>query len=253
MNDLIKRGSKTAKDGFQNEHDVIEKFNNWQKEDIAKQWLEAMNYNLNEIEHVVAHKITGSFKADVQVQINVEIKLKKLLDVQNLQVKLVSNPNGFNQIDKRWVDKYTELWNIPSDVVRVFKLYTGEIIPYISDAKDKRRMFVDEFTQEEQSILLNFIEQNKSLIISDILKGRGQFAAEWMLVILKIKEQEVRWALKPMNFCLNLFGNGEVEITKQGNIKIGKITIQRKGGDGGRKTAQMLQFKINPCLLFDKI
>ena len=54
-----------------------------------------------------------------------------------------------------------------------------------------------------------------------------------------------------MNFCLNLFGNGNVEITKQGSIKIGKITIQRKGGDGGRKTAQMLQFKINPCLIFD--
>ena len=27
--------------------------------------------------------------------------------------------------------------------------------------------------------------------------------------------------------------------------------MQRKGGDGGRKTAQMLQFKINPALLFE--
>ena len=25
----------------------------------------------------------------------------------------------------------------------------------------------------------------------------------------------------------------------------------RKGGDGGRDTAKMLQFKINPALLFD--
>jgi hypothetical protein len=71
-----------------------------------------------------------------------------------------------------------------------------------------------------------------------------------MLVILKIKEEELKWALKPINFCLNLFGNGEVCITKQGSIKIGNITVQRKGGDNGRKTAQMLQFKINPCLLF---
>ncbi len=60
-----------------------------------------------------------------------------------------------------------------------------------------------------------------------------------------------KWTLKPMNFCLNLFGNGEVCLTKQGSIKIGNITVQRKGGDAGRKTAQMLQFKINPCLLFD--
>jgi hypothetical protein len=29
------------------------------------------------------------------------------------------------------------------------------------------------------------------------------------------------------------------------------MDMQRKGGDGGRKTAQMLQFKINPAELFE--
>lgn len=28
--------------------------------------------------------------------------------------------------------------------------------------------------------------------------------------------------------------------------------MQRKGGDGGRETAKMLQFKINPALLIAK-
>ncbi len=83
------------------------------------------------------------------------------------------------------------------------------------------------------------------------MKGRGKFSAEWMLVAQKT-EHEARWILKPINYCLNFFGNGKVEITKRGNFKIGKITMQRKGGDGGRKTAQMLQFKINPAELFDK-
>ena len=68
---------------------------------------------------------------------------------------------------------------------------------------------------------------------------------------MKIQQDDMIWALKPMNVCLNLFGNGNTTITKQGNIKIGNITVQRKGGDAGRKTSQMLQFKINPCLLFD--
>lgn len=57
--------------------------------------------------------------------------------------------------------------------------------------------------------------------------------------------------IKPMNVCLNHFGNGIIKITKQGNFKIGKITMQRKGGDNGRNTANMLQFKINPAELFD--
>jgi hypothetical protein len=251
MIDLIKLGSTTAKNGFKNENDVIDIFNNWKVDPLAQQWLKEMKYNLNEIEYVKAEKIKGSFKADVQVQINVEIKLKKVLDVQNLQVKLVSNKNGFNQIDKRWVDKYKELWNISEEITNLLKHFTGEKPPFIKNSKDERRMFIDEFSKEQQEKIINFFKENQTLIVSDILKGRGQFSAEWMLVILKIKEKEIKWALKPMNFCLNLFGNGEVEITKQGNLKIGKITLQRKGGDGGRKTAQMLQFKINPCLIFE--
>jgi len=54
-----------------------------------------------------------------------------------------------------------------------------------------------------------------------------------------------------MNFCMNYFGNGEIEITERGNFKIGRITMQRKGCDGGRETAKILQFKINPAELFN--
>ncbi len=63
-------------------------------------------------------------------------------------------------------------------------------------------------------------------------------------------DKKTRWLLKPMNYCLNYFGNGEVIISPRGTIKIGKITMQRKGGDGGRPTANMLPFKINPAELF---
>ncbi len=240
-------GSQTAKNGFLNEDDIVEKFNNWILDEDAQKWLLIMEYQLNNIEYVKAVKLSG-YKTDVQVQVT--IKLKDVIDAQNLQVKLVSNPKGFNQIDKRWVDKYVEMWNIPLDIISIFKKYTGEIEPTISNPKDNRRMFANEFTIDEQKKILDWLNKNKSLIVSDILKGRGQFSAEWMLVAQKV-EKNSRWILKPMNFCLNHFGNGTIEITKQGNFKIGKITMQRKGGDNGRETAKMLQFKINPAELFD--
>jgi hypothetical protein len=73
-----------------------------------------------------------------------------------------------------------------------------------------------------------------------------------MLVILKSKENDIiQWALEPINKVLNHFGNGEISITPKGSFKIGNITIQRKGGDNGRPTANMLQFKINPAELVD--
>jgi len=247
MNKEQLKGPQTAKNGFFNEDDIVSKFNNWIFDEDAQKWLLIMEYDFSKIEYVKAVKLSG-FKTDVQVQITV--KLKKAIDVQNLQVKLVSNPKGFNQIDKRWVDKYVEMWNIPADISTILKRYTGEIKPNVLTPKDKRRMFANEFTEKEQSDILLWLNNNQSLIVSDILKGRGQFAAEWILVAQKTK-LDSRWILKPMNFCLNFFGNDNVEMTERGNFKIGKITMQRKGGDGGRNTANMLQFKLNPAELFE--
>jgi len=250
---LINRGSTTAKNGFKNETFVVEEFNNWKESELSQSWLKAMNYNLDEIESVNATKVKGSYKADVQVAINIEIKLTNLTDIQNLQVKLVSNPKGFNQIDKRWLKSYKELWDIPSDVYELLQYFTGEKKPKIDNPRDERRMFADELSKEEQQLLLNFLNDNKTLIVNDILKGRGKFSAEWMLVILKLKDVEsIQWALEPINKVLNHFGNGEVRITPRGSFKIGNITVQRKGGDNGRETANMLQFKINPAELIDK-
>ena len=232
-------GSQIAKNGFLNEDNIVDKFNNWLTDEDAQKWLLIMEYQIIDIEYVKAVKLSNH-KTDVQVQVT--IKLKEVIDVQNLQVKLVSNPKGFNQIDKRRVDKYVERWNIPQQIVSILKKYTGEIEPNIQNPKDKRRMFANEFSLNEQENFLNWLNENKTLIVSDILKGRGQFSAEWMLVAQKVKENS-RWILKPMNLCLNHFGNG--------NFKIGRITMQRKGGDNGRETAKMLQFKINPTELFD--
>ncbi|MBC6400089.1 MAG: type II restriction endonuclease [Ekhidna sp.] len=245
--DLIKRGSQTAKDGFKNEDDIIKKFNNWKQDKESQLWLILMNYKISEIEYVEAVKISG-YKTDVQVQVT--IKLKKAIDIENLQVKLVSNPKGFNQIDKRWVNKYAEMWNIPATVISILKRYTGEEVPTIDNPKDERRMFANEFSKKEQKLVIDWLSKNQSLIVSDTLKGRGKFAAEWMLVAQK-NSTNACWILKSMNFCMNYFGNRDIKITKRGNFKIGKITMQRKGGDGGRETSKMLQFKINPTELFN--
>jgi len=249
-NDLIKLGSETAKGGFRNEKDVIVRFNNWTKDEVAQKWLKAMGYKISDIEYVKALKVRGQYKADIQVRVRIIIKLKSQEDLQNLQVKLVSNPQGFNQIDKRWVDKYVELWDIPEDVTKILKLFTGEIKPTKKGLKDKRRMLLSEMDKNDQDKIVSFFKNNKILIVSDLLKGRGEFSADWVLVILKFNA-ESKWMLKSINEAMNLFGNGDVRITSQGSLKIGKIGMQRKGGDAGRDTSKMLQFKINPVELFN--
>lgn len=251
MNKKQKIGSEIAKKGFKNEEDVVFKFNNWISDKVAQEWLKAMGYNLIEIDYVKAIKIKGSYKTDVQVQVT--IKLKNAIDCENLSIKLVSNAHGFNQIDKREIDKYVEIWNIPKDIEKILKLFTGKIKPSSNiKLKDPRRMFLTEMCIDDQNKVINFFQKNKILIISDIIKGRGKFAVDWMLVILKKNKQSYESTLKDINSVMNIFSQGDIRITSKGSLKIGEIGMQRKGGDNGRDSANMLQFKVNPCLLFNK-
>ncbi|MBR8465140.1 type II restriction endonuclease [Campylobacter sp. faydin G-140] len=244
----VKLGSKTAKDGFKNEQHIADKFNNWEIDNEGRDWLIIMGYNLERIDYVKAIVISG-YKSDLNVK--VQVKLKDALDIENIQVKLVSNKKGFNQVDKRWLKSYNELWNIPSDIYKILQYFTGELKPYKNNVRDNRRMFMDELTEEEINLVLNWLNDNKLLIISDILKGRGEFSAEWVLVAQKL-EENARWILKNINEVINYyFADGKVEISPRGSIKLGKVTIQRKGGDNGRLSANMLQFKIDPTELFD--
>lgn len=245
---LVQLGSRTAKRGFKNERDIAKKFNQWETDEDAQDWLEIMGYALKKIEKVKAVIITGGHKTDVQVQ--VKIYFKEAIAIENLSVKLVSNPQGFNQVDKRWVDKYVKMWNIPKDIAIALKLFTGETKPVRKSLRDPRRMFLDEMDIKTQKLIVDFFSKNKILVVSDILKGNDEFPVSWIMAVLKKKNQKPEWILRHINYVLNTFGSGDVRITTQGSLKIGKITMQRKGGDAGRETSKMLQFKINPMELF---
>src|SRR5206468_7572666 len=85
--------------------------------------------------------------------------------------------------------------------------------------------------------------------LHDLFAGDGPHAANWVMVALKSTDKP-RWVLRTDADTIKFFGEGKIEITSRGNLKIGRITMQRKGGDAGRDTAKMLQFKINPALVF---
>lgn len=247
MKDLVELGSQTAKNGFKNEQDICDKFENWKQDCEAQKWLTIMQYDLDEIEYVKAVVLHG-YKADVNVQ--VQIKLKSAVDTENIQVKLVSNARGFNQVDKRWLRNYREMWDIPDNVYVALQHFTGELKPYIDNPRDSRRMFLDEMNEKDRNLILDWFSNNKTLILSDIIKGRGQFSAEWVLVAQKI-ESDARWVLKNINQALQHYSIGEVCMSPRGSICIGRVTVQRKGGDGGRESANMLQFKLDPTELFE--
>ncbi|HQU93166.1 MAG TPA: hypothetical protein PLK77_12755, partial [Pyrinomonadaceae bacterium] len=182
--------------------------------------------------------------ADVEVIVKTKAGKEKK---EGVSIKLVSSPNGFNQVDKRWLRQYVKLWSMPKDVEAALKLFLGEVPPD-KPTRVANRMFLNELDPAAQKAVVDFFTANKDRIVSDLIAGDGIHAAGWIMVAFKATSN-TRWALKSTDAAAAFFGEGKVEITRAGNLKIGRVTMQRKGGDGGRETAKMLQFKINPALL----
>jgi hypothetical protein len=237
-------GSSTARAGFKNEDEICYKFNNWRTDADAQRWLRAMNYPVSEIESISATKPHGE-KADVEVK----IKTRSSEKTEGISIKLVSTSNGFNQIDKRWLSRYVKMWRMPADVESALKLFVGEAAP-IKPGRAVDRMFLNELEPDMQKAVISFFETHRSEIVSDLFQGDGPHAAGWVMVAYKATPN-TRWALKRVDDVIRFYGEGPVVMTSGGNLRIGRITMQRKGGDAGRETAKMLQFKINPALLID--
>lgn len=242
--DKVALGSTTAKGGFQNEDEIREKFNNWKADKDSRAWLKGMGHDLVQIQQVTAHKPHG-YKADVEVV--VAMKTQKVTD--RISIKLVSSTKGFNQIDKRWLKNYGQMWKMPPDVLAGLKLYLGESPPN-GPSRRKDRMYLDELPTSQRDAIIQFFEAHKDEIISDLIAGDGPHSANWFMVTQKA-DNDPRWVIRPMADVVQFFADGPVQMTRAGNLKIGRVSMQRKGGDNGRETAKMLQFKMNPALIFD--
>ena len=268
-------GSMTAKGGFINEADICDKFVDYKNDSEAKTWLSIMGYNPKKIEKIFAVQIpvrinlekaislgiseekydeTIKFKkADIQVR--VEIIIDNILHIENISLKKSNKSAGFNQIDKRSVLTYQQTWKFNDNISKWLRLFTGDILPAeilskqeLKGIKDKRRLYLYEIPEKELKNIIQFFQDNKTLIISDILRGRGGLSAEWFLVTRKSNDDAVDWILKDINTVCNFYSQGSVEISPRGSLHIGRITMQRKGGTPDPTS---LQFKINPLALFE--
>lgn len=273
-------GSQTAKGGFTNEHNVVAKFNDWKNDSDAQSWLEIMGYELNKVDSVSAIQIPTKIKKSdaakygvtefeyekfvkfkkADVQIKLLIQIGEILKIENLSLKKANANADFNQIDKRSVSNYQEMWNFDAEVALWLKLFSGELLAknysYLFQnqiLREEKRIFIDEMPPTIQDKILSFFNKNRMLIVADILKGRGSLSANWILVTRHKEEQGLQkldWILKDMNIAMNFYAQGEVKITKNGSLKIAKFSMQRKGGT---PDPTKLQFKFSPCDLFELI
>jgi len=271
-------GSKTAKGGFANEKAICKKFNSWRKDIEAQEWLNIMGYDIKKLNSVKAIQIPTHIKKidlskfevkeeeeeyeqfvrfkKADAQIRIIIMIGNILKIENLSLKKANSDADYNQIDKRTVEVYQEIWNFDDEIAFWLKLFTGELDPKrysrktgIKKFKDKRRLFLNEMPEIIQKKIINFFKKNRIMVISDIIKGRGGLSADWMLITkFNSKNKTTTWTLKDINVAMNFFGSGEICVSPRGSLHIGKVTMQRKGGT---PDPTKIQFKMKPCQLFE--
>ncbi len=269
-------GSVTAKGGFMNEADICAKFIDYQNDNEAKIWLALMGYNPEKIQKLFAAQIPVRInrekaislgvsskkyeesikfkKADIQIRI--EITIDNTLYIENISLKKANKSAGFNQVDKRPVLTYQKIWGFSDDIAKWLRLFTGDILPNevlpkeeLNKIKDKRkrRLFLTEIPDKNLENIIDFFQKNITLVVSDILRGRGGLSADWFLVTRKNDDSSLDWILKDINTVVNFYVQGGVSLSPRGSLKIGRVTMQRKGGTPDPTS---LQFKINPLELF---
>lgn len=147
-------GSKTAKGGFANEKAICRKFNKWEKDREAQEWLKIMGYNINKVDSVKAIQVPTRInktkikryniseqdfeefmrfkKADAQVRIIITIG--NILKIENLSLKKANSDANYNQVDKRTIDAYKKMWGFDDEIALWLKLFTGENNPALFDS-----------------------------------------------------------------------------------------------------------------------
>jgi hypothetical protein len=211
---------------------------------------DASKYGVTETEY---EKFVKFKKADVQIKLIIQIG--EILKIENLSLKKANSNADFNQIDKRTVSNYQEMWGFDDEMALWLKLFSGEfLVKNYPDLlknqvlRESNRIFMDEMPKNIQDKIVNFFDKNRIIVLGDTLRGRGGLSADWVLVTKQNQDDTTTWILKDINTVLNFYGSGQVKISPRGSLSIGKIFLQRKGGT---PDPTKLQFKFKPCDLFE--
>ena len=172
-----------------------------------------------------------------------------ILAMKGISMKTYKPEVSFSQANRGSLETYVEELGMSYGVAETLRAFV------VKNHKGERTM-LNEATISAQEELLRFFQQYQRQIVSHVLRGKakGVLKADWLLLhetkdtdwISKVGNRE-SWHLYPMATVIDCCCSEAPSISKAGNMTLGLgLTLQRKGGDGGAKSANDLQFKLKP-------
>ena len=236
--------SRTAKNGYKEETLVCLDLNNNYK--CREKFLPILGNNYTE-----CTRILGTHKCDIQSS---DSTLKG-------QVKKYKK-GRFQQLDRHWMSNIIE--NIPelNEASEILKnLFEFPLLPngtHVDKSKKIKKLCNSNYSQETLNNLLNLLNINKKKILEYAFYGSNlELQPEYLfgieyennkrnkIVVFKIEDiikylETFNFKISPKKTCINL------------GIKR-SFSLQRKGGDNGKKSSNQLQIKIILSEIIDKI
>ncbi len=179
-----------------------------------------------------------------------------ILAMKGISMKTYKPEVSFSQANRGSLDTYVEELGMSYGIAETLRAF-------VEKNHQGDRTMLNEAPASAQEELLRFFQLYQRQIISHVLKGKAKAAlkADWLLLheakdadwIGKVGNREY-WHLYPMSKVIDCCCTEAPSITRSGNLILGLgITLQRKGGDGGAKTANDLQFKLNPKRIHEQL
>jgi hypothetical protein len=235
--------SQTAKNGYKEEELVCKDLNTSL---IKEAFILMLGSNYNE-----CNRITGNHKCDIQSD-------NKILRGQVKKYK----KGQFQQLDRHWISNLIK--NIPelNEASEILKdLFEYPLLPngtHVDKSKIIKKLCNSNYSQEILDNLLDLLNKYTKQILEYAFYGSSLeiqpeylFGVEYentkrnKIVVLKI--EDVIKYLEKLNFKIS---------PKKTAILLGDnstISLQRKGGDSGKKCSNQLQIKLILSNLIDKV
>ena len=236
--------SQTAKNGYEEEELVCKDLDNKLIKEAFKPML-GDNYN-------ECNRITGNHKCDIQSD-------NKILKGQVKKYKR----GQFQQLDRHWTSNLIENISELDEYSQILKdLFEYPLLPnekYVDKSKPIKKLCNSNYSLETLDNFLLCLNKNKCKILkyafygpdSEETRPENLFGVEYQnnkrkkIVVFKIEDaitylEKLNFKISPRKTCILLGDNGT-------------ISLQRKGGDSGKKSSNQLQIKIILSILIDKV
>lgn len=231
----LEKGEKEARIGLDSEQDIINRINfDEEFHNVIKECLTKLGFNVKG--RLRARK--DDIKTDIFIQINEQEEI-------GVSIKS-STKTSFHQLDRRRLEGWKNLLNMPDDVFGTIK----EAILRI--ARNSRAKFI---LEKDRDKIKEFFASHLSEVINEIFR-RGEERLKLLIINDERKRRIYIFSMDDIIKFLIENTTDNICFTEKGIIKLGEfVTIQRKGGDGKHITipkidwnhpGNQLQFKFSP-------